>query len=184
VAPIAWTTVVTAYEEQRTVSSWARSRRCFVKPTAFHGRLVSLGTLEPHPVDVEAALCFDRSTWTFYRRHGYITEWHISAPIPEEDQWDAAEAWEDLALETESDPADLTTPIRSLPVKELHVLRMTIEGRSAYDISRALGLNPGTIGYYKTRVKKRLNIMTFRDWRLRHPDITALLYEETPLRRG
>jgi DNA-binding CsgD family transcriptional regulator len=178
VTQIAWRTVVSAYGEERTISNWARSRRCFVKPTAFYGRMVSLGTLDPDPIDVEAALCFDRATWTFYRRHGYITNRHISIPIPYEDQWDAAEAWEDLPLETPDLQDNLVVTIYALSDKERTVLRMAIAGKSTYDISRAVGLANGTVSFYKTRIKQRLGIVTFRDWRLRHPDITAALNEE------
>jgi DNA-binding CsgD family transcriptional regulator len=177
VTQIAWRTVVSAYGEERTISEWSRSRRCFVKPTAFFGRMVSLGTLDPDPIDVEAALCFDRTTWTFYRRHGYITDWHISTPIPHEDRWDPAEAWEDLALET-SDRYDLVVAIRALSDKERQVMRMAVQDQSSYEISRAVGLAAGTVSAYKTRIKQRLNILSFRDWRLRYPEITAALNEE------
>lgn len=67
---------ITAYGETQTVWAWGNDPRCKVSGAALMYRVKNFPKAMT-PADAEAALCFPRKLWSFYRKYGHIQEEHL-----------------------------------------------------------------------------------------------------------
>ena len=53
---------------------------------------------------------------------------------------------------------DLKSPLERITKRELEVLQLTVEGKSAAEIARNLSLTPGTVATYRWRLMHKLGL--------------------------
>lgn len=159
--------LVTAHGKTYSVTEWTKQPECFVRPQALYQRLKTLGTDNPDPIDVEAALCFTQRLWTFYRKNRCITDDLI----------------EDLGTVTGPVPTrnfnafELAEKIHELSPQQRHVLVLRYRGHRTAAIAYATRINSHTVKTYTTYLLEHLGITDFDDWRLSEPEVQFVLAE-------